>query len=289
MSKRAYALPALAALAIWLAACGTKIDSQRLDRPIAIDGDDADWAEARLHLKETQGSLGLFNDDDYLYLTVGVTDPTIQRQMIAAGFVLWLDPKGNKNKTYGISFPLGMEALRGGGQMDGIGMGGGAGGVPERSGGDTTNRLQALFERALEQGELELIGPTSYQRRRVSLEARSPIQFAATFSGRRLVYEAKIPFSEIYALAGGRPNFDKNLGLGLETKEIDFSAMGQQMRGRRGGGGGGGKGGRGGGGFGGGMGGGRRGGGSMGGMGGMMQEAMPEPLKLWAKVKLATP
>ena len=38
--------------------CTGKIDSPLLNRPLVIDGDDADWGEARLFLKEIQGSQG---------------------------------------------------------------------------------------------------------------------------------------------------------------------------------------------------------------------------------------
>jgi hypothetical protein len=90
-----------------------------------IDGQDGDWGAARLYIKEIQGSLGLINDQDYLYLSMGLTNPTLQRQIMGQGFTLWLDAKEKKNKTFGVHFPLGMQEMME--NMDG-GFGGGRGG-----------------------------------------------------------------------------------------------------------------------------------------------------------------
>ena len=92
-----------------------------------------------------------------------------------------------------------------------------------------------MFERSVERSEVELIGPNPHQKRRISLESGGPVQLAVTFTDLRLVYEAKVPFSEINALSGAKPDFAKNLGLGLETGKFDFGAMRGRMPGRRGG------------------------------------------------------
>ncbi len=96
-----------------------------------------------------------------------------------------------------------------------------------------------------------------------------------------LVYELRIPLATnenrpyaVGALAGA------TIGLGLETPEIDMSAMRDKMKSRRSGDGGtGGSGMRGGGG---------RGGGGMRDGGGRSRPEMPEPLNVWTKVTLAS-
>ncbi len=258
--------------------CTGKIDSPLLNRPLVIDGDDADWGEARLFLKEIQGSLGLFNDTDYLYLSLGVTEPNLQRQIIARGFTVWLDSEGGKNKTFGIRFPLGIR-----GREFNLETRGAWGAWRDR--GADADQLQTMFERSVERSEVELIGPNPHQKRRLSLESGGPVQLAVTFTDLRLVYEAKVPFSEINALSGAKPDFAKHLGLGLETGKFDFGAMRGQMPGRRGGRG-----------TDGGLGGGMSGGGPFAGgdrrkgsKAGMAPGSRLEALELWTKVRLAAP
>lgn len=133
------AMPLLSFLlaAAVLHGCGKKLDSRPLDRQIKIDGSDAEWQDARIYLDKIQASLGLLNDRDYLYLSMGLTDPDRQRQVLATGFTVWFDAEGKEGKTFGVRFPLGirerLESMRSGaGGMRGMrgsigGMGGGMG------------------------------------------------------------------------------------------------------------------------------------------------------------------
>ena len=53
-------------------------------------------------------SVGFFNDQDYLYVSLISSARYPQRQFMARGFTIWFDPDGGKNKELGIKFPLGM-------------------------------------------------------------------------------------------------------------------------------------------------------------------------------------
>ena len=124
---------------------------------------------------------------------------------------------------------------------------------------------------------------TAGQHRRLGLDEAGPVRLQVSYDKGRLVYESRIPLLEIYSRAGLKPDYQKHLGLGLETPQIDPAAL-VGRRGGKGGGMGGGLGGGRRGGMGGGFGGGRRGG-----MGGDFGNRQAAPLDLWVKVKLAAP
>ena len=100
---------ALLAIAL-LAGCSKRIDSQwRGERHIEIDGADTEWEGARVYIEGARAGIGLLNDAQDLYLCLVLTDPGTQLQVMRQGFTVWFDPKGKKNKTFGIRFPLGMQ------------------------------------------------------------------------------------------------------------------------------------------------------------------------------------
>ena len=258
--------------------CKGGIASEPLVRLLEIDGDETDWGETRLYLEEIQGSLGIVNDSKHLYLVLGLTDPDLQRLIFARGFTIWLDPKGKKNRTFGIRFPLGLpeEGIR---PVERNPM------TPPRDRFIGGKQLETMFDRSTGRREFELIGPNPHQKRRLSLESGDPVQLAVAFTNYRLVYEAKIPLSEVYGRNGDQSKPSQTLGLGFETGKFDFAARREQMQGRRGGrgmGGGFGGGGSGRGPF---AGGGRRNGNRE----GIAQGSRLGPLELWTRVKLAAP
>jgi len=74
---------------------------------MTVDGKVDDWHGAKYYLEDLYISAGLINDDQYLYVTMIAEDPMIRTQIMRQGLVVWLDPKGKKEKTFGIKFPLG--------------------------------------------------------------------------------------------------------------------------------------------------------------------------------------
>ena len=275
---RAIPLLALLFAAAVLNGCGKKLDSRPLDRQIKIDGRDDEWRDARIYLDNLQASFGLLNDGDYLYLSLGLTDPVRQRQVLATGFTVWFDAEGKKGKTFGVRFPLGMrEALEstqpmGAGGVPGQRGGKGMRGMRGRAGGPTADndpsQMQRLFDKTMQRPELEIIGPHPHQTRRLGLDETGAVQLGVGYHRGRLVYEARIPFIEIYARAGDGPTLDKPLGLGLETPAFNPAALRGRGGGMRGP-----------------MGGGR----GMGRGGARGMSSRPEPLSYWAKVQLAQP
>ena len=271
------------------AACGeTELESFWLDRDIVVDGKSDDWLDALYYFEDDNVSVGFFNDSEYLYVCLLAEDYSIQRQVVMQGFTLWLDATGGKEKTFGVKFPLGMMASRGErmlaemggerpdqGQMEGM----------QRERPDP-EKIRKAFEKTLD--ELEIIGPGDGDRKRVLVEEVEGLEISVRNETGLLTYELRIPLQslgeESYAIGTTAGSL---IGIGLEVPKPDMDEMKNMMKGRGGGmpPGGGQPGGRPpGGGKPGGMGGGR---GGMGMRGGGRPQ-MPDGLKIWAKLQLAS-
>lgn len=234
-----------------------ELESAWRDREIVVDGKGDDWLGAKYYFEDVNISLGLLNDDRFLYVCMDVENPMLRAQIMRQGLTLWLDPKGGKEKSFGIRFPLGRQ---GSGKLT-------------RESMDEQNREEMIerFEQSLT--DLEILGPGKNEIKKMAVEEATGIEIKLEASTRWLVYELKIPLipTEEHPYAIGTKAGD-SIGIGLEAPEIDMSAMRDRLGGGMGGGGRmPGEGGRGG----------------MGMRGGGRQ--MPRELKVWAVVQLASP
>ena len=257
---------------------------------VEVDGVDDEWTGAVTYFEKQDVSVGVLNDEEFLYVSL-VTSGPAGRLAMATGLTIWLDPDGGTDEWYGIRFPVPPEpgerssagrdgAGRGGRGGDGRAGGRGSGRAGGGRGASPRDRLR----------EVELVGPGELSRRRLPLPVGGGLEVAIRNSGSVFVYELKVALArnDDYRMGIGVEPGSK-IGVGLLTGNIE----GQGRGGRGGFGGGGGFGGRGGGGGGGrgGSGGGGRGGGGGGrggGFGGGDRPDRPDPLKLWAKVQLST-
>jgi hypothetical protein len=241
-----------------------ELESAWRDREIVVDGKGDDWLGAKYYFEDVNISLGLLNDDRFLYVCMDVENPMLRAHIMRQGLTLWLDHKGGKEKSFGIRFPLGRQ---GSGRLT-------------RESMDEQNREEMIerFEQSLT--DLEILGPGKNEIKKMAVEEATGIEIKLKASTGWLVYELKIPLipTEEHPYAIGTKAGD-SIGIGLEAPEIDMSAMRDRLGGGMGGGGRmPGEGGRGG------MGGGP---GGMGMRGGGRQ--MPRELKVWAVVQLASP
>ena len=63
--------------------CGKKpLPSTWKNREITVDGQDVEWQDARVSLKDASVGMGLMNDDEYLYLTLSLMDRAVQAQIM---------------------------------------------------------------------------------------------------------------------------------------------------------------------------------------------------------------
>lgn len=251
---------------VLLSGCGSlKLKSGWRDREIAIDGNPGEWQGALQFMEKANVSLGLLNDDDFLYVCLVTDNRQVQSQLVRRGAILWFDRNGGEDKKFGIRYPLGLFEA---------GFDRGFEPPIARGGEPDTVRFRQIFEQST--SELEIIGPEKDDRHRVPVAQAEGIEARVTDSGGKLVYELRVPLhmdeQHPYAI---NASAGKTIGVGLVTPEINREMFRNRMRG--------GIGGRPGGGI-----GGRPGFGGMGGRppGGRRPE-MPEPLKVWAKVELA--
>lgn len=236
--------------------CSSKLEliSHWPDREITIDGESEEWQDSLTLLEKDNVSLGFFNDEEFLYVSLVTTDRRIQRQFMALGFTIWFDPRGGQNEEFGIRFPLGM-------METGLMM------REARSGERNIERLKEEFEKSLD--NLEILGAGKNERRLLRVTDLKGIEIKVNNSNKMLVYEIKVPLikSEQHPYAIGA-EVGESIGLGFETGKLDVKKMreriGRGMRGRRPPGG---------------IGGGR---GRMGGP----RPPMPEQFKVWATVRL---
>ena len=255
----------LAGLVLGLAACGTMdVESTWTGPGLKIDGRADDWRDGLYDVKDTGLSLGVRNDDRFVYVCLRAADRRVAAQVLRAGLIVWFDPKGGSDKVLGVHFPLAADLddllarPRGAGEPDPAAQ---------------RERRQALAER---RSEIEILGPGRDESIRLKIEELKGLEAAFANAGGMFVYEIKVPLTagpdSPYAVGLKSGN---RIGIGFDSPRPDvlMNRQGGGMRVPGGGGMGGRMGGRGMG----GMTGGRMGGGRGG----------AEPLKIWLKVTLA--
>jgi len=234
-----------------------ELESTWKDRDIVLDGKDGDWLGAKYYFEGLYVSVGLINDEQHLYVSMMTENPMLRSQIMQQGLIVWLDPRGGKNKTFGIKFPLGRQmGEEEGERMDPQAV------MDERSREEMMQKLQESMT------ELEILGQDEEVLAKMDIEDARGIEVRMRNAGGTFVYELKVPLTSSeenpYA-AGVKPG---------DVIGVGFLSPKMQMRRPSG----------------------VRGGGRMpGGMGGMppggmggMGRQMPQELKIWAKVQLAS-
>jgi hypothetical protein len=265
------------------------LQSHKIDRPIVVDGDSAEWQGPLVPLGEQNPvAIAVANDSQNLYVVLTASDAATRRQIMREGLIVWFDPGGKDKKHYGIKFPVGMPI-----ELGRFGRGGrGAPREPREPGERTTPPSERPSEEPV--NRLEVLGPNKDDAHNYVLDFAPGVSVKLVQAEGSITYELKVPLAksaDVPYAVGAKPG--ATIGLGLETPKRELPKMegegGRGMGGFGGGGGGGtgggGMGGGGTGGRGGGMGGGRGGGRGGEGRGGVEPA---KPMKVWASVRLTT-
>lgn len=236
--------------------------------PPVVNGTSDEWAGLLTELDKHDLSLGLVNDDQFLYVSL-VSDGAVARQVMAAGLTVWLEPEGGTGERYGIRYPTPPDVANLGTVRGPVGGG--------RAGG-SRGGLSPVSTVSLR--EVDLIGPGDLGERRLPLPVGGGLDVAVQLNGPTLVYELRVPLAR-----DGRHRMGLGVApgatirVGFETVNLrDLIGGGLRLPGRPGNFGGSG-----------GPGGGSRGGVGRtfgGGSGGGAERA--DPLELWATVELST-
>lgn len=251
------------------------------DRDINIDGKSDDWVGSLTFVDKQNISLGVANDKDFLYICLAAEDQAVISRILRQGMILWFDPEGGKEKTFGIKYPVGRQRMQPG-EREMM--------RPENE-ADLQKMRRAMMAIS---NELEILQESKIPIR-TSIENLKGIEVFLKSSAGLIVYEVKIPLQENqdFPFAIGAEE-GSEIGIGIEVPKMTMNMKRAPggMGGRGGGMGGGGRGGGGGGGMGGrsGSGGGGMGGGMGGRSGGMTGQRanMQKGIKIWATVQLAS-
>jgi hypothetical protein len=225
---------------------------------IVVDGHAADWGGHFFYLNDSHVSLGLRNDQDFLYICLMSSEGQFRRQIMGLGLTVWLEPE--HGKKWGIHYPIGFA---GQGERRSFNR--------DEAGGERDTAQ--IFGQLLQ--NLEIVESGKDEHQQFSTIEVPGISVKVGSSQGSVVYELKVPLKESsdhpYAVGAGP---ESTIKLALETGRFEArSREGGMGEGGRGGGGSrGGFGGRGRGGRGGGMPGGER----------------PEPLDFSAVVHLSS-
>jgi len=163
-----------------LVGCGNsklELNSNWRGREITVDGKNADWLGAMLYFEKDNVSVGLLNDENFFYICMIAEDQFVRTQVMRQGFTLWFDPDGGKEKTFGIKYPVGMQAS----------------GLPRgmiRDEQSMERSSQALRRPMI---ELEILGPGKDELKKMPIAEAKGIDISIEFSSGMLVYELKVP------------------------------------------------------------------------------------------------
>ncbi|MEO0559523.1 MAG: hypothetical protein AAF170_15210, partial [Bacteroidota bacterium] len=205
-----------------LAACASPlptIASGSAPSPMAVDGDAREWEGALRPVPEEAGlSMGLRNDADALYLVVVAGDDWQGRRIAARGLTVWLNASGTKDKSYGLSFPVGLgsDGERGGarpGTQPGVYQPGGRVGEPLDPEG-LRQRLRDGFLMSLDRLEITREGESQS----VAVGGAEGVQTAAAWTDAGLTVEMRVPLHDGPYAVGAVPGTP--LGLGVELAEV---------------------------------------------------------------------
>jgi len=245
-----------------LSGCGAvNLESSNLDREIYIDGSAAEWQGKLIYLEKQNISIGLMNDDDFLYACMVIGDTRLQNRIIHSGLELWFDDVHAKAKKIGIRYPIGnRKSIRARREIYG-------------------ESIQSQDFSSLDNGEVEIINSDNEILDRLPVTALNGLEVKINNEEGRLVYELKLPLKDQKDYSISLPiTKDSELVMDLVLNGISAGSQGRGVQGSR----------RGGGSKGGGMRGGGRGGagGNMSMMRDETNSILPQ-FKINAKIKLA--
>ena len=91
------------------AGCGHKLAplGHYQSTPVVADGQLNDWKQPlRFNYPNYPIQYNITSDEKALYICVATGDEETQLRMLRSGLTIWLDPKGEKDKTIGLFFPI---------------------------------------------------------------------------------------------------------------------------------------------------------------------------------------
>ena len=211
-----FALPLTTLLGILflVGGCGSPstLQSSAPSTPPTIDGALGEWGGNLTYVDDEPVSMSVMRTDSLLYVALSTQDQSLIRSVAKNGLIVWVDPKGGKQRTYGIQYPLGLRAQRAGQRS------------PQASGAAGASRPTATLDQ-LALNELDVIRHDS-TRVRIPAKFSSGLRAQATIDRGALVYELAIPVNTASGTVTGqthglRSALGSTIGIGLQTPDPD--------------------------------------------------------------------
>ncbi|MFC1489687.1 hypothetical protein ACFL6K_00600 [Candidatus Latescibacterota bacterium] len=199
-----------------------EIQSVWRDREVIINGRDEglEWEKAKYFFEEKKVTLGLLNDEDYMYIRISSRDRSVQTNFMTTGFTLWIDPYCKKDKSFGLQFPVGIRSA-----MRNINS--------ELTSEQDFNPedLQKILDNSL--NEIEIIGPGKKEISKMLLirTGQIGINLEMNVTNGNMVYELKIPLlrNESNPYGIGTEKTD-TIGIGLVAGNVEDEQMRNRIR-----------------------------------------------------------
>jgi hypothetical protein len=196
---------------LFLACNEITIDSKWRTQNISIDGINNDW-KSGTYIKDANVLVNVCNDENFVYLSLTTNDRNLPMKIMRDGLIVWFDPQGKSDKTFGIHFPVGMKKGEGSENIEAF---------------DPTKNMNGQipmpkiefnqFEILNEKGESEAIFS--------SVESKN-IQIKMSNPNEKFFYEMKVPLKAsedfLYAI---NADTSKMISIGFEIPESEMKEM----------------------------------------------------------------
>lgn len=218
MLRRCLVIGGLVLFVLLEGACSgpATISQQSLTEPPSIDGSLDDWGGALTYVDDRPVSVGAFPTDSLLYVALSIQDRQLIQSVAANGLIVWVDPKNEQKRSYGIHYPLGLRS-------QGVGQTG-----TGEEGPPSSQQTSVLSEVSLT--ELEVVRGDS-ARRRIPARFSSGLRADAALGAGSLIYEVAIPIGNEDGSVQGenrrhgmRTPLSETISLGLQTPQPDEDA-----------------------------------------------------------------
>ncbi|MBI5215422.1 MAG: hypothetical protein HY960_06675 [Ignavibacteriae bacterium] len=209
-------------LGLFLLGCSstTQLSSVWKSNEIQIDGNANDWSSYQTNIKDSPISLGLRNDDEFVYVCLKSPNPQFRRQLGGLGLTLWFESESGTR--FGLNYPMGLMKIEN----------------PTSFPSEEARSREEWDKLSQESmNEYEIIGNDENDRHRFSIIEKNGFAMKIGEQDSTIVYEVKVPLKKTkatpYALEASLGSIVK-----VEIKSGTFGGMrpGRRMgEGRRGG------------------------------------------------------
>lgn len=155
-----------------LAACSspTMLSSGGLSATPSVDASLAEWGPRLTPVKGDAVSMAALPTDSLLYVSVLVRDGALVQTIAKHGLIVWVDPTGRRQRTYGVQYPIGLRR--------------------QQAGRPSTRRMSPL--EAVSLNALEILRGDTL-RRRIPAQFSSGLRGTATLDTGSFICELAIP------------------------------------------------------------------------------------------------